>query len=261
MGMPQSSVVAIGDELLAGFTQDTNTGWLAERLRVLGYPLLRATMVRDRPGEIVDALARDLGDPLVSDVYCSGGLGPTPDDRTFEAVAAFLGRELAVWEPALERIALRVRRMHEAGLLDSPELTEANRRMAVIPARPDHVFRNRRGMAPAPHYGVDGKRLFVLPGIPLELKGIFSEELAPIFLASGSAAAVRELRFQFATEARFYPVLRALESSHPDVSLGSYPNVETKELVIRATGQDEARVASALAAVRAAVAELGIAPA
>jgi molybdopterin-biosynthesis enzyme MoeA-like protein len=258
--MPQSSVIAIGDELLAGFTQDTNTGWLAERLRVLGHPLVRASIVRDRQAEIVEALARDLGDPLVSDVYCSGGLGPTPDDRTFEAVAAFLGRELAVWEPALERIANRVRRMHEAGLLDSTEPTEGNRRMALIPSRPDHVFKNRRGMAPAPHYAVDGKRLFVLPGIPLELKGIFSEELAPLFLTGGSASAVRELRFQFATEARFYPVLRALETTHPDVSLGSYPNFETKELVIRATGPDEARVASALAAVRLAVAELGIAP-
>lgn len=257
MGVPLATVIAIGDELLAGFTLDTNTNWLAERLRLLGYPLKRATTVRDRLPEIVDALARDLGDREVTDVITSGGLGPTPDDRTFEAVAGFLGRELVVYEPVLERIARRVLRMHEAGLLESPEVSEGNRRMAILPARPDHVFRNRRGMAPAPVYLVGGKRLFILPGVPLELMGIFSEELAPQFLAGRSASVVRELRFQFATEARFYPVMRELESSFPDVSVGSYPNFESKELVLRVIGDSEARVEAALARVGRAAAEMG----
>lgn len=257
MGVPLASVIAIGDELLAGFTLDTNTNWLAERLRLLGYPLKRASTVRDRPAEVVEALARDLGDPDITDVLTSGGLGPTPDDRTFEAVASFLGRELVVYEPVLERIARRVRRMHEAGLLDSPEVSEGNRRMAMLPARPDHVFRNRKGMAPAPLYVVGEKRLFVLPGVPLELKGIFTEELAPEFLTGQTAAVVRELRFQFATEARFYPVMRELEGSFPDVSVGSYPNFETKELVIRVSGEAESRVEAALAAVARAAAAMG----
>jgi len=136
-------------------------------------------------------------------------------------------------------------------------VSEGNRRMAMLPARPDHVFRNRRGMAPSPVYVVGGKRLFILPGVPLELKGIFTEELAPQFLAGQTAAVVRELRFQFATEARFYPVMRELESSFPDVSVGSYPNFETKELVLRVSGDSEARVEAALARVARAAAEMG----
>ena len=254
----RSTIIAIGDELLAGFTLDTNSHWLAERLRLLGFPLKRVTAIRDRQKEIVEQLGRDLGDPEVTDVFCSGGLGPTPDDRTFAAVAAFLGRELVYWPATRERIERRVRRMHEAGLLESAEPTEGNLRMALIPARPDHVFLNRRGMAPGLHYLVGGRRLFILPGVPLELKGIVSEELEPQFLTGRTAASVRELRFHFTAESRFYPLMRELEATHPEVSVGSYPNSETKELVIRCMGDDPGRVEAAIAAMRRLAAAQGM---
>jgi molybdopterin-biosynthesis enzyme MoeA-like protein len=249
--------VAVGDELLAGFTLDTNSHWLAERLRLLGFPLKRMTTVQDRQTDIVEALRRDLGDPDLTQVFCCGGLGPTPDDRTFAAVAAALGRELVVEDEVRARIERRVRRLHEAGLIESPELTEGNLRMARIPAGPAHVFRNRRGMAPGVLYEVGATRLFVLPGVPLELKGIFTEEIEPDHLAGARGATVRELRFQFAVEARFYPVLRELEETHPDVSVGSYPNFETKELVIRCLGDNPARVEDAAAIVARRVKALG----
>jgi nicotinamide-nucleotide amidase len=255
-----SSVIAVGDEVLAGFQLDTNSHWLAERLRLLGFPVKRITVVRDRQQDIVEQIRRDLADPEVENVFCSGGLGPTPDDRTFEAVAAALGRGLITWEPVLEKIERRVRRLHEAGLIESSQVSEGNVRMARIPADPHHVFRNSRGMAPGVVYGVDGRRLFVLPGVPTELKGIFTEELEPEFLAGRSGAVVRELRFVFAVEARFYPVMRELEASHPDVSVGSYPHFETKELVIRFLGEDGSRVAEAVEIVRARVAIMGLTP-
>jgi molybdenum cofactor synthesis domain-containing protein len=255
-----STVIAIGDELLAGFTLDTNTHWLAEQLRLLGFPLKRASIVRDRQDEIVEQVRRDLCDAEVEDVFCSGGLGPTPDDRTYEAVAAALDRDMTTWQPVLERIERRIQRMHDAGLIESSQVTEGNRRMARIPADPDHVFRNRRGMAPGLMYRVDGSRLFILPGVPTELKGIFTEELAPAFLTGRTAGVVRELRFAFAAEARFYPVMRELEASHADVSVGSYPNFQTKELVIRFAGESEARVQDAMEIVRLRVAPMGLTP-
>ncbi len=256
--MPTSSIVAVGDELVGGFTLDTNSHWLAERLRLLGYPLKRVTQIRDRPDEIVEQVRRELSDRGVTDIFITGGLGPTPDDRTFAALADALGRGLVIWEETRARIERRVQRMHEAGLLDSPELTEGNLRMARIPADPAHVFKNRRGMAPGVVYESSGKRVFVLPGIPLEMKGIFTEELEPEFLSGGSAATVRELRFTFAVEARFYPLMSELEASFPDVSVGSYPNFETKELVIRCLGADARRVDEAIEVVRRRSAELGM---
>ena len=248
--MPTSSIVAIGDELVGGFTLDTNSHWMAERLRLLGYPVKRVTQIRDRPSEIVDRVHSELDDADLTDVFLSGGLGPTPDDRTFAALADALDRELVIWEETRARIERRVQRMHSMGLLESPDVTEGNLRMARIPAGPAHVFKNRRGMAPGTMYEVGGKRIFVLPGVPLELKGIFTEELEPQFLTAGSAATVRELRFTFAIEARFYPLMRELEETFPDVSVGSYPNFETKELVIRVLGADPKRVAAALEQIK-----------
>ena len=254
-----SSIIAIGDELVGGFTLDSNSHWLTGRLRLLGFPVKRVTQIRDRPAEITDQLHRELADTEVNDVFCCGGLGPTPDDRTFASLADALGRKLIIWEETRARIERRVRRMHEAGLLDSPDVTEGNLRMARIPENPTHVFKNRRGMAPGVLYEQDGKRIFVLPGVPLEMKGIFTEEIEPEFLAAGSAATVRELRFMFAVEARFYPLMRELEESHPDVSVGSYPNFETKELVIRVLGGDAKRVDDVIALIRRRTEELGMA--
>ena len=256
--MATSSIVAIGDELVGGFTLDTNSHWLAERLRLLGFPVKRVTAIRDRPQEIVDQVRRELADDEVTQVFLSGGLGPTPDDRTFASLAEALGRELVVWEETRARIERRVRRMHEAGLLDSPELTEGNLRMARIPAEPAHVFKNKRGMAPGVMYEVSRKRVFVLPGVPLEMKSIFTDELETEFLSEGAASTVRELRFIFAVEAKFYPLMRELEEKFPDESVGSYPNFETKELVIRCLGSDPKRVEEVIELVRRRAAELGM---
>jgi molybdenum cofactor synthesis domain-containing protein len=248
--MPHSCIVAIGDELVGGFTLDTNSHWMAERLRILGYPVKRVTQIRDQPRQIVEQLRRELDDPEVADVFVTGGLGPTPDDRTFAAIADALGRDLVIWEETRARIERRVQRMHAMGLLESAEVTEGNLRMARIPSDPAHVFRNRRGMAPGALYEANGKRIFVLPGVPLEMKGIFTEEIEPEFLAAGAAATVRELRFMFAVEARFYPLMREMEESFPDVSVGSYPNFETKELVIRVLGSDPKRVDQAIDVIK-----------
>ena len=256
--MPTSSIVAIGDELVGGFTLDANSHWFSERLRLLGFPVKRVTAIRDRPQEIVDQVRRELADGEVTHVFCSGGLGPTPDDRTFSALAEALGRELIVWDETRARIERRVQRMHAAGLLESPEVTEGNLRMARIPSGPAHVFKNRRGMAPGVMYEASGKQIFVLPGVPLELKAIVTEELEPEFLSEGSAATVRELRFTFAVEARFYPLMKELEQSYPDVSVGSYPNFETKELVIRCLGADPKRVDAVIELVRRRAAQLGM---
>jgi molybdopterin-biosynthesis enzyme MoeA-like protein len=69
---------------------------------------------------------------------------------------------------------------------------------------------------------------------------------------------VREVRFTFAVEARFYPLMRELEESFPDVSVGSYPNFETKELVIRCLGTDPKRVDEVVEIVRRRTAQLGM---
>jgi nicotinamide-nucleotide amidase len=252
-----ASIVAIGDELLSCYTLDTNSNWIAQRLRALGIPLKRTTQVRDREGEIVEQVQRELADPEVTLVFCTGGLGPTPDDRTFAALGQALGRELVVEDSVRERIERRLARMVAAKLIDSAELHEGHLRMARIPAQPLAVLRNRVGTAPGVVYEVERTRLFVLPGVPPEMKAIFGEEIEPAYLTGGSAATVRELRLHFAVEGRFWPVLKELEETHPDVAIGSYPNFDSKELILRCTGTDAARVEDAIDVLRRFAVSLG----
>ncbi|HEV2953429.1 MAG TPA: molybdopterin-binding protein, partial [Candidatus Dormibacteraeota bacterium] len=224
-----SSIVAVGDELLGGFTLDTNSHWLAGRLRQLGHPLKRITVVRDRESEIIAQLKIEFTDREITDVFCCGGLGPTPDDRTHRAVAQFLNRDLVDWEPAVVRVRERVRQAYAAGRLDSPEPNAGNLRMAQIPDQPDHVFRNRLGGAAPTMYRLGrSTRLFVLPGVPIELKNVFEDEIESEFLGNGSTPHVEEIRFSGLAESRLYPLMVEMESTYPDVSIGSYPNTESR---------------------------------
>jgi molybdenum cofactor synthesis domain-containing protein len=247
-------IVAVGDEILGGFTLDTNSHWLAAQLREAGYPCVRIEVVADRTAAIAAAVGRAIADPTVSRVMVCGGLGPTPDDRTLEALADALDRPLEVHPDAEAHVQRVVDRLHAAGWIDSDRMTEPNRRMTVVP-RGATVLTNRSGMAPGLAYPLSGEGgaerwLLVLPGVPRELKRLFSEEMLPAFFRGGAAPAVAELHYRYAVEAEFYEPMRRIEGEFPDVTVGSYPQTETRELVIRVRGTDPRRVEAALDRMR-----------
>ena len=245
-------VIAVGDELLSGFTQDTNTHWLAQRLFKLGYPLWRVDVVSDAPEEIVAAIVREV-DGGADCLFVCGGLGPTPDDRTLASVAVALGREQTFDEVAARHIQLRIDWLHQTGRIPTNDMSEANRRMAEIP-QGALVLNNSTGMAPGlaiplPH--PDRQRhLFVLPGVPRELKTIFDEEIAPAYLGDGTPWTVEEVHFDMAIEAEFWTVLRKIETEFSDLSVGSYPQPDRGHLIIRVGGADAERVHLAAETVR-----------
>ena len=247
-------IVAVGDEILGGFTLDTNSHWLTGQLREAGYPCVRIEVVADRTPPIVDAVGRAVADPAISRVLVCGGLGPTPDDRTLEALADALGRPLEVHPDAEAHVQRVVDRLHAAGWIDSNALTAPNRRMTVVP-RGATVLTNRSGMAPGLAYPLPAEAgadrwLLVLPGVPRELKRLFAEEMLPAYFRDGTASTVAELRYRYAVEAEFFEPMRRIEAEFPDVSVGSYPQTETRELVIRVRGADPRRVEAALERIR-----------
>jgi molybdenum cofactor synthesis domain-containing protein len=243
-------IVAVGDELLGGFTLDTNSHWLAQQVREAGWPVRRIEVVADRDEDIVAAIDRAVSDAWR--VFVCGGVGPTTDDRTLAAVSHALGRPIVSDAEALAHIQGIVTRMHAAGWVDSTEVSEANLRMAQVPAGAV-VLRNRRGMASGlaypvgPPEGGEDRWLFVLPGIPREMQAIVAEEIVPRWFAGGSAPVVRQLEYGFAIEAHFFEPMQALEREFPDVAVGSYPQTETRRLVIRLSGADASRVEAAMA--------------
>lgn len=247
----ESWIVAVGDELLSGHTSDTNSFWLAHRLSQSAYPCSRIVVVPDRVG----AIAAELHSAAAAGadrVFCCGGLGPTPDDRTMAAVAHMLGVELVVDESVLAGIRDRVARRFREGRAESPEPNPGNLKMSLIP-QGSTVLRNPVGGAPPlaislPSAGA-ARWLFVLPGVPAELQAVFDEGIEPTYLSGSGGRQFRELRFEGVPESSFFPALFELEASYPDVSFGSYPQT-AGGVVIRASGADSRTLDEAMTVLR-----------
>jgi nicotinamide-nucleotide amidase len=244
---PATVIIAVGDEVLSGHTQDTNSSFLASHAFAAGYPVRRIEVVADRLEDVAAAIDRALADPGVARIAICGGIGPTPDDRTFEAVALALHRPLEENPVALAGISAMVARMHAAGWIPHNVVSEGNRRCAMVPAG-GTVLANRRGMAPPMAYDVGaGRWLFILPGVPREFRAIVEEELIPGFFAGGTASMVNELRYRGVPESELYPSLRRLADEFSDVAAGSYPQTEARQVIVRLRGLDPARVEAAAA--------------
>lgn len=188
-GQPEVSIVAIGDELLSGIRTDANGPWLARRFSELGFRVGSIVAVGDDPRRIGETLRRALGESDL--VVSTGGLGPTGDDRTREAVARTWGLELGEDSETLAEIRSRFR---SRGYHD---VSEPSRRMARVPEgalilpNPAGLSPGLRLDLPAESGGRGGGVLILLPGIPREvralvegpvrdtLRDVFGEDLAP----------------------------------------------------------------------------------
>jgi len=167
--MANAEIVAIGSELLLGQIVDTNSTWMAQRLTALGVNLFYKSVVGDNPERMKEVLTQALERSDV--VITSGGLGPTQDDLTREVVAEVTGRKLVLHKPFLEQIEHRFR---SRGFIMTPN----NERQAYMPEGATPV-NNPNGTAPS--FIVEAPRgsIFVLPGVPFELKWLFDNEVAP----------------------------------------------------------------------------------
>jgi nicotinamide-nucleotide amidase len=247
--VPESSIIVVGNELLRGFTVDTNSNWLAGRLYASGFPVRIITTVGDVDADIVEAIHDHARRPELSRIFVCGGLGPTPDDRTYVALARALNRPLVYHREvgAQMQDLMFVNKM--AARRGTAELNAGNRKMAMLP-QGAALIRNGAGMAPGLAFELGEDRyLFALPGVPHELRVVF-DDIKLRWLAGGQADVVRELHYRVAPESMFHDVMQALEAEYPDVSLGSYPQTETRELILRASGPNAERVDAVIAAIR-----------
>ncbi|MGQ9612162.1 MAG: CinA family nicotinamide mononucleotide deamidase-related protein [Chloroflexus sp.] len=164
-----AEIIAIGSELLLGVTIDTNSAYLARQLAAAGVNVYRKTVVGDNEGRITAAVREAL--ERADLVICTGGLGPTLDDVTREAVAAALDRPLEFHPELLDQIAARFTAMNRP-------MSESNRRQAYVPAGA-RIIPNPRGTAPA--FLVEDERgtVIVLPGVPGEMRYLFETAVLP----------------------------------------------------------------------------------
>ncbi|MEX2504288.1 MAG: CinA family nicotinamide mononucleotide deamidase-related protein [Egicoccus sp.] len=177
----RAAIVSVGSELLLGDLTDTNATWLSSELRDMGIEVLHHVAVRDDTEEFVDVL-HWLAE-RVEVIICGGGLGPTSDDRTREAVAAAAGVSVVHHDDLEEDIRQRFAKMGRP-------MPPQNARQAGIPAggRPFPPVGTAPGFAltiPSP----GPVRVYALPGVPWELRELFHRDVAPEIQAVAGARA------------------------------------------------------------------------
>ncbi len=169
--MPASvELVAVGTELLLGQLTDTNTAFIARSLAAAGIDVYGTHAVGDNRLRITNAIRAALA--RVDGVITTGGLGPTVDDLTKEAVCDALGLDVELDEPSL-------RQMQEFFAQMGREMRENNRKQAYVP-RGSLVLENPRGTAPGfVAFGADDKFVACMPGVPREMRPMLTEKLVP----------------------------------------------------------------------------------
>ncbi len=232
------ALITVGDELLDGDTVNTNANWLAAQLSERGVRVRRILSLPDEQETIAEAVAeyQDAFDAVI----VTGGIGGTPDDVTMDAVAAAFGRKMTIQETALEavnqRLAELAERLPEVDVDIDPEAE------AALPARSRPLL-NEAGLAP----GCVIQNVYVLPGIPSELRAMF-EQVAPEFDGN------RHSRFLYSVEpeANLVPALEQTMVKF-DVTVGCYPDREAGHNRLKVTGTDTAVVDDATVWLRETV--------
>jgi nicotinamide-nucleotide amidase len=176
------SVVAVGTELLLGQIVDTNSSWLGEQLAAAGIDSLFQVKVGDNLARIVATLRSTLAE--ADAIIICGGLGPTHDDITREAIAEIMGVELEM----NDEVALVIDQLFTSR---GRRMPQNNLRQAMVP-KGAKIIEQRRGTAPGLICPVGEKVMYAVPGVPFELYEMFERAILPDLLArSGEASVIK----------------------------------------------------------------------
>lgn len=250
-------LVSIGDELLLGFTIDTNAAYFARQAAAVGIRVVRRATVGDGAEEIAAAVRAGL--ERTGAVVTSGGLGPTADDLTKAAIAALFGRGMILDEGILESLRARWKARW------SRELPVANRAQAMIPEGAT-ILPNGHGSAPGIWLeDAQGRWVAMLPGVPREFRGMLADVLLPKMIERMGGATERRvirsrtLRTTGIAESAVADLLQRLDRTAFPASLAFLPGWEGVDLrlTVRNVSPEEAdtRLEAAAAQVRAPLAE------
>lgn len=238
-----AAVAIIGNEILSGETQDTNSGWLAKELYELGITLRLIIVLPDEEDTIVNSLR-----PITKEydyVFVCGGIGPTPDDLTRQSIARLVGRPLEMHSQAREELIK---------FYTLKNLTDARLQMAMLPKGARLIMNEATG---APGFWIEN--VLVFPGIPKLLQDMF-----PAIREEIRSEPIYTERFHTSLgESQFAAVMQKAGEMFPKVSIGSYPRLDrnpySAKLIFKSRSKDDAQGAKEwmMKEVRRLEAELG----
>ena len=215
--MRNAEIIAIGSELLGVQRLDTNSLWLTEKLNQMGVEVVQKCVVGDDRGRLTAEIQKALERTGV--VILSGGLGPTEDDVTRDAVAAAVGRELVWNQGVCDAIEERFRRFGR-------KMADINKRQAYVIDGAE-VLPNERGTAPGQWFQSGDQIVMMLPGPPHELKHVFTTQAEPRLAKLLPPKVIRALFYRVAgmgesdLDALISPVYKKYENPTTTILAGS----------------------------------------
>ena len=237
-----ASMIVIGDEILSGRTKDRNIGYVADTLTMIGIDLEEVRIVSDDQERIVEAV--NALRTRYTYVFTSGGIGPTHDDITADAVSAAFGRP-CIHDPRAMEI------LREAYAARDIEFTDARARMARMPEGADLI---ENSVSKAPGFRIEN--VHVMAGVPKIMQAMMG---AIVPTLKGGRLMLSETVDSPLPEGTLGGPLGDVQERHPKTMIGSYPqwgeNGYRVQIVVR--GKDEAAVKAAVADVRDLVTEMG----
>ncbi len=242
-------ILTIGNELTTGRTQDTNTAYLAGELASRTYEVSASMAVGDSQSAIKGAL--DFLLPISNAVIVTGGLGPTADDITTECIAKAFGLKIYLDEKALQVIKDRFERF-------KIRWSDNNAKQAAFPKGAQPIP-NPVGTAWGYALKRNRKTIIVIPGVPREVRKIFSEGVLPILeKASGRkkvAVLTKTIKLFGLAEALVDNALSDVDYNRKTLSIGFYPRFPENHIVLTARDTDRKRAQKHLDAVRKKIEE------
>ena len=200
-------IITTGDEILFGRILDSNSNWLAVRAAELGAHLHRITTV----GDDVDDISAVLKDTLSREndmIIFTGGLGPSEDDLTVESIAQTVNRGLVVDQGAFEKIRRSYERRGFTNL-------ERGKRMARI-VEGSRAIPNPVGLSAGMVLPIGDTLVVTFPGIPVEMKAMFDETVAPLIERKASTRFTARTITARVVFGEFFPIYRAMQADYPD---------------------------------------------
>jgi len=216
-------LLIIGNEILIGKTQDSNSNWMAKRISRYGHHLKRITSVDDNLDTISSALKEIIKrNPDI--IITSGGLGPTFDDMTLEGIALGLDRTLELNQHAYTSIKKAYEHAHKQGILKLEGMTKEREKMAYLP-QGSIPLPNTIGTAPGVKVKEGKVSIFILPGVPTEMKSIFRNIITPILKDKRGKFLEKGFLFSGIGESQIAPYTSELAQKYPQLWIKTHPRI------------------------------------
>ncbi len=225
----KAEIITIGDEILIGQIIDTNSAWIAEQFNLNGIEIFQITSVHDDVEHITEAMRE--AEKKVDLVIITGGLGPTKDDITKDALCRYFNTRLVFHEPTFDWIRERFR-------MRNIDLNKLNRDQALMPES-CQILHNKVGTAPGMWFEKNDTIFTAVPGVPFEMMYLVEHEILPRLQKNGKTKAIfhKTILTQGLPESMLAERIENWESSLPDnIKLAYLPNPMSVRLRLSAIG-------------------------